>query len=287
VMRCRWRIGLASGPVVAGVVGSRRFFYGPSGATRSTSHPGWKPLTPSARIQVPEDVYRRLKDDFVLQERGRRSNQGQRRDCGPGISSDAKPGNRIRRRPSRGTSAGWGPDGSRKSPHRDGGFVGKFGHGNHRCTKVIAASVEVDSAIRDFVAQPLASWYTFLPEHSIVHRGCSFSVSTYWSTGCRASLLSRSACTSPAGGRVLSFISGAFSLVLAVLCFRHFRPGLCDSPTGHLDRYRLHLSWCGNIDLGHQRPSPARSWLADLRGFGQPAGRHCDAWVSPWSRLRS
>lgn len=63
------RIGLAAGPVVAGVVGSRRFFYDVWGdavnvAARmeSTDHEG--------RIQVPHDVYERLKHDFVFEERG-------------------------------------------------------------------------------------------------------------------------------------------------------------------------------------------------------------------------
>ena len=54
-----------------------------------------------------------------------------------------------------------------------------------------------------------------------------------------------------AGGRVLLFISGAASLVLAVLCFRHFGRRLRDSAAGHLDWCRLHLSRCGNVDLGH------------------------------------
>ncbi|MBV9353550.1 MAG: adenylate/guanylate cyclase domain-containing protein, partial [Mycobacterium sp.] len=63
------RIGLAAGPVVAGVVGARRFFYDVWGdavnvASRmqSTDHEG--------RIQVPHDVYERLKHDFLFEERG-------------------------------------------------------------------------------------------------------------------------------------------------------------------------------------------------------------------------
>ena len=63
------RIGMASGPVVAGVVGSRRFFYDVWGdavnvASRmeSTDQPG--------RIQVPHTVYQRLRDDFEFEERG-------------------------------------------------------------------------------------------------------------------------------------------------------------------------------------------------------------------------
>ncbi|HET9876025.1 MAG TPA: adenylate/guanylate cyclase domain-containing protein [Mycobacterium sp.] len=63
------RIGLAAGPVVAGVVGARRFFYDVWGdavnlAARmeSTDREG--------RIQVPQDVYERLKSDFVFEERG-------------------------------------------------------------------------------------------------------------------------------------------------------------------------------------------------------------------------
>ena len=63
------RIGLAAGPVVAGVVGSRRFFYDVWGDAVNVAS-RMEATDSIGRIQVPEEVYRRLKDDFVLQERG-------------------------------------------------------------------------------------------------------------------------------------------------------------------------------------------------------------------------
>src|SRR5215213_3506630 len=63
------RIGMASGPVVAGVIGTRQFFYDVWGdavnvASRmeSTGVPG--------KIQVSQEAYLRLKDNFVLESRG-------------------------------------------------------------------------------------------------------------------------------------------------------------------------------------------------------------------------
>ncbi|WP_207515917.1 adenylate/guanylate cyclase domain-containing protein [Mycolicibacter sinensis] len=63
------RIGLAAGPVVAGVVGNRRFFYDVWGdavnlASRMES------TGVANRIQVPREVHERLSSDFVFEERG-------------------------------------------------------------------------------------------------------------------------------------------------------------------------------------------------------------------------
>jgi adenylate cyclase len=63
------RIGLANGPVVAGVVGSRRFFYDVWGDAVNVAS-RMESTDSVGRIQVPEDVYQRLKNRFVLQERG-------------------------------------------------------------------------------------------------------------------------------------------------------------------------------------------------------------------------
>ncbi len=63
------RIGLANGPVVAGVVGSRRFFYDVWGDAVNVAS-RMESTDSVGRIQVPEDVYQRLKNHFVLQERG-------------------------------------------------------------------------------------------------------------------------------------------------------------------------------------------------------------------------
>jgi adenylate cyclase len=51
------------------VVGSRRFFYDVWGDAVNVAS-RMESTDSVGRIQVPEDVYRRLKGDFVLQERG-------------------------------------------------------------------------------------------------------------------------------------------------------------------------------------------------------------------------
>lgn len=65
----RLRVGLNSGPVVAGVIGKMKFIYDLSGDTvnlasrmESTGVPG--------EIQVTRSVYERLKDGFELESRG-------------------------------------------------------------------------------------------------------------------------------------------------------------------------------------------------------------------------
>ncbi len=63
------RIGMAAGPVVAGVVGARKFFYDVWGdAVNMASR--METTDVEGRIQVPDNVYDRLHNSFVLEERG-------------------------------------------------------------------------------------------------------------------------------------------------------------------------------------------------------------------------
>ena len=63
------RIGIGSGPVVAGVVGTRKFFYDVWGDAVNVA--ARMETTGSAgKIQVSQDVYERLRDEFVLEARG-------------------------------------------------------------------------------------------------------------------------------------------------------------------------------------------------------------------------
>jgi adenylate cyclase len=63
------RIGMAAGPVVAGVVGSRRFFYDVWGDAVNVAA-RMETTDVEGRIQVPQDVYERLNHAFLLEERG-------------------------------------------------------------------------------------------------------------------------------------------------------------------------------------------------------------------------
>lgn len=63
------RMGIATGPVVAGVVGARRFFYDVWGDAVNVAS-RMESTDPEGRIQVPHDVFERLRHAFVLEERG-------------------------------------------------------------------------------------------------------------------------------------------------------------------------------------------------------------------------
>ena len=63
------RIGLAAGPLVAGVVGSRKFFYDVWGDAVNVAS-RMESSAATGHIQVPQNVYERLRGEFVFEERG-------------------------------------------------------------------------------------------------------------------------------------------------------------------------------------------------------------------------
>ena len=63
------RMGIAAGPVVAGVVGARKFFYDVWGDAVNVAA-RMETTDPEGRIQVPENVFEQLRADFILEERG-------------------------------------------------------------------------------------------------------------------------------------------------------------------------------------------------------------------------
>ncbi|HZA09827.1 adenylate/guanylate cyclase domain-containing protein [Mycobacterium sp.] len=63
------RMGIGAGPLVAGVVGTRRFFYDVWGDAVNVAS-RMESTGVEGKIQIPHDLYRRLDPEFVLEERG-------------------------------------------------------------------------------------------------------------------------------------------------------------------------------------------------------------------------
>ena len=65
----RLRIGIHTGPVVAGVIGMSRFSYDLWGDTVNTAN-RMQSHSPGGRIQVTKATYERLRDEYLFEERG-------------------------------------------------------------------------------------------------------------------------------------------------------------------------------------------------------------------------
>ena len=64
-----FRIGMATGPVVAGVVGATKFFYDVWGDAVNVAS-RMETTDVEGRIQVPDNIYERLQESFLFEERG-------------------------------------------------------------------------------------------------------------------------------------------------------------------------------------------------------------------------
>jgi adenylate cyclase len=64
-----FRIGIGAGPLVAGVVGTRRFFYDVWGDAVNVAA-RMESTGVEGKVQVPEEVYERLRGEFTFEERG-------------------------------------------------------------------------------------------------------------------------------------------------------------------------------------------------------------------------
>jgi adenylate cyclase len=67
--RCRCAIGIDTGPVEAGVIGSSKFSYDLWGDTVNTAS-RMESTGVAGRIQVTERTYQRLRDGYQFQRRG-------------------------------------------------------------------------------------------------------------------------------------------------------------------------------------------------------------------------
>ncbi len=83
------RAGMASGPMMAGVIGKRKFSYDVWGDPVNLASRLEQASTPG-RILVCPQCRAALDEDFVLESRGTHRHQGRRRDRKPGSSTDRK-----------------------------------------------------------------------------------------------------------------------------------------------------------------------------------------------------